>query len=206
MAKKLCELCQSAPAKDMRAGVELCESCEKLYGDMLLKNDQACEILCDESNFPNATENARKNIILFAQKRVSRIAEAASREKTKQETDNIALQAEQARKKYASSIGIDYTLKQEATEESYEDVGQKLKGLAKTIFAIELCGIVLLIIVMLVLLAELAIIAFVVGAFLALMAWASYLFMSAFGQLVSTTIVNETHLLNILRITLTQKD
>ena len=75
MAKKMCDLCQQAVAKDMRFGVNLCESCLDGYHKAMDGDLAFVARFSNAQNFPNATNLAKIRIIdSIAQKHQREIA------------------------------------------------------------------------------------------------------------------------------------
>lgn len=195
MAKKLCELCQQAPESDMRFGVGLCKDCIELYDRAVTGDTDAANNLYDAKNYPNATELAKRNIIEFQKKR----AEQAS--KTREE-DARQQAREDKLMKSARSIGIAY--EDIAMDDSnslfsnlYEDIGKKIKGWVKTIFAVQAAIITIFSFILM------GNDAFFVGLLLlvfgVLIAWMSSWLIYAFGELVDKTSANEKHTRAMLR-------
>lgn len=88
-------------------------------------------------------------------------------------------------------------------EDLYKDIGKKIKGLVKWIFAVEAAGMIIAGLVMLFDYAPIAGMVFlIVGP---LVAWISSWLLYAFGELVDKTAENEANTRNILKI-LKEKD
>lgn len=69
MAKK-CELCQMEKATKMKFGVELCEECYDGFDRILKGEREAWLKYADETNFPNATDNALREIVGLAKRKL----------------------------------------------------------------------------------------------------------------------------------------
>ena len=68
---KICELCQAPEAWDTRFGIQLCQNCLEGF-ESVMKNDiDAIQKYADEENYPNATENAKQQIISLAKRKLN---------------------------------------------------------------------------------------------------------------------------------------
>ena len=63
MAKKLCELCGKEYASDIWFGVHMCSSCGDEYAKAKDGDASAIARFIHPNTYPNATDNARKNLI-----------------------------------------------------------------------------------------------------------------------------------------------
>lgn len=101
MAKKLCELCQTANASEMFFGVELCKNCYETYNKAVCGDSEAVKVFCAPNAFPNATNRARTDVIDLVKRKEQkrRQEEAAERKK---------IEDEQKRQEFAKSFNEFY--------------------------------------------------------------------------------------------------
>lgn len=208
MAKKLCELCQKNQERDMRFGVRLCQECMDGYDKAMAGDVEIANKFIDPQNFPDATEQAKKNIVAVIARRMKPIEQ---KEQIKQQEilqQQQAEEKEQKREAYASSVGISYKTRAAKADSLldglYANIGKKIKQWAKVIFIVE--AIVLIIGALIMFIAAenatwtfLAIGTVVVGP---IIAWVSSWILYAFGELVDKTAANEQNTQNILKLML----
>lgn len=192
MAKKMCDLCQQAPAKDMRFGVNLCDACSVEYDKAVLGDPSCVARFSDPANFPCATPIAQKNIIAFIARRSGKKEPAQQVEQTAQEKQPEAV-TQTVRTEDRESASVDSL---------YTNIGGKLKAWAKWIFIVEAIASVVGAIGMLVSAENggmffLALVTLVLGPVLA---WVSSWILYAFGELVEKTVANEQNTRSILKL------
>lgn len=214
MAKKMCDLCQLSPKKEIRFGVALCENCLKSYTNAMFGDTNAMAYLSNPANFPNATDAAREGVVKF-------MAERA--EKTRVETipaveipiNNVNAQQQQIPSEpvfnrwNVQPPKVAYVKKNVDTQSFfdrlYDNIGGKIKSAAKAIFIFEaitsiLAGIILFFIGVFDTDDEFVLIGPLLAIFGPIVAWVSSWLIYAFGELVEKTAANERNTRNILNI------
>jgi hypothetical protein len=211
MAKRLCELCGTEEACDMRFGVKLCASCVEKYSKAITGDPISLAFFSTPANFTSATEEAKNKIIAPILRRHNpRVVNKIIGDDIKTNKEIETKKSE--RKQYARSIGINYTEDNESNEESgldllYDNIGEKIKAYAKCVFVFSAIISVILGIVLLAVgaslevsgLSFLGILLGIIGIFASLiLSWLLY----AMGELVDKTSYNERNTHNILKLML----
>lgn len=188
MADKICELCRSAYAKDMRFGVSMCKDCLAEYSAAMRGDRAAAARMANRDNYPNATERARDNII-----------SALAVHKVLPEDDEVPADNSSKRAAAPMSVMLAEDQGDELFASLYSNIGGKLKGGAKAIFIFGAIAAIILGLSWLSAEGPMGLLIIIVGVVAAWIgSWALY----AVGELVEKTAANERNTRGILQLML----
>ena len=202
MSNNMCELCRNKEAGDVRFGVKICPECLKIYLKAM-EGDQKAREQFNDTSFPDATPNAKRNIIALMIKLSAPPAESKNDSQNNAESgkkDNTSRSArDNSTKNHSNS---DSTSSSTLDEILYDDIGKKIKGWAKWTFIIEaVCSVFGAIMSVFALesidMFYIPLLWIVLGP---IVAWVSSWLLYAFGELVDKTTMNEKHLRNIYQL------